>query len=51
MISMDLDRQLSSYDYLLPEGHIAQNPAEPRDHSRLLVIGNSVEHPSAPIRS
>ena len=44
MISMDLDRQLSSYDYLLPEGHIAQNPAEPRDHSRLLVIGNSVEH-------
>ena len=44
MIFMDPDRQLSSYDYLLPDGHIAQNPAEPRDHSRLLVIGNSVEH-------
>ncbi len=41
---MDPDRQLSSYDYLLPDGHIAQNPAEPRDHSKLLVIGNSVEH-------
>lgn len=41
---MDPDRQLSSYDYLLPDGHIAQNPAEPRDHSKLLVIGNSLEH-------
>jgi S-adenosylmethionine:tRNA ribosyltransferase-isomerase len=41
---MDLDRQLSSYDYLLPEGYIAQNPAEPRDHSKLLVISDSVEH-------
>ncbi len=41
---MDLDRQLSSYDYLLPEGCIAQNPAEPRDHSKLLVIADQVEH-------
>ena len=41
---MDPDRQLSSYDYLLPEGCIAQNPAEPRDHSKLLVIANKVEH-------
>ena len=38
---------LSSYDYELPEGLIAQNPADPRDSSRLLVIGaseKSVEH-------
>ncbi|MCY7406582.1 MAG: tRNA preQ1(34) S-adenosylmethionine ribosyltransferase-isomerase QueA [Alkalinema sp. CAN_BIN05] len=41
---MDPDRQLSSYDYLLPDGYIAQNPAEPRDHSKLLVISDSVEH-------
>jgi len=44
MILMDPDRQLSSYDYLLPDGYIAQNPAEPRDHSKLLVISDSVEH-------
>ena len=44
MIPMDLDRQLSSYDYLLPDGYIAQNPAEPRDHSKLLVISDSIEH-------
>ena len=29
---------LASYDYRLPEGLIAQNPAEPRDSSRLLVV-------------
>ncbi|MBW4699753.1 MAG: tRNA preQ1(34) S-adenosylmethionine ribosyltransferase-isomerase QueA [Aphanocapsa lilacina HA4352-LM1] len=28
-----------SYDYALPEHCIAQQPAEPRDHSRLLVVG------------
>lgn len=28
---------LSQFDYHLPESHIAQKPAEPRDHSRLLV--------------
>ena len=38
---------LSSYDYELPESLIAQNPADPRDSSRLLVIDSSektVEH-------
>ena len=29
---------LAAYDYLLPEELIAQNPAEPRDSSRLMVL-------------
>lgn len=33
-----LDGQLSSYDYHLPESFIAQAPVTPRDHSRLLVV-------------
>lgn len=28
----------SDFDYYLPEEQIAQHPAEPRDHSRLLVV-------------
>lgn len=36
--SIELDQQLSSYDYELPEELIAQTPAVPRDSSRLLVI-------------
>ncbi|MBD2102249.1 tRNA preQ1(34) S-adenosylmethionine ribosyltransferase-isomerase QueA [Leptolyngbya sp. FACHB-261] len=32
------DQHLSSYDYLLPEELIAQNPVVPRDSSRLLVV-------------
>lgn len=39
MLSPDL--LLSSYDYELPPGCIAQNPVVPRDRSRLLVIPNS----------
>ncbi len=35
---MNLDGQLSSYDYYLPPELIAQNPATPRDSSRLLVV-------------
>jgi S-adenosylmethionine:tRNA ribosyltransferase-isomerase len=38
------DRLLSSYDYFLPPSHIAQNPAEPRDSSRLLVIDSPNSH-------
>ncbi len=37
-MSQDPDRQLSSYDYFLPENRIAQNPVSPRDHSQLLVV-------------
>ncbi|MGF1512864.1 MAG: tRNA preQ1(34) S-adenosylmethionine ribosyltransferase-isomerase QueA [Elainellaceae cyanobacterium] len=33
-----IDRQLSAYDYHLPEACIAQHPASPRDRSRLLVV-------------
>jgi S-adenosylmethionine:tRNA ribosyltransferase-isomerase len=36
--NQELDFCLSSYDYDLPEALIAQNPAVPRDSSRLLVI-------------
>lgn len=37
----------SAYDYYLPKSLIAQNPAEPRDSSRLLAVGRkngSLEH-------
>lgn len=42
---VDLDRSLSGYDYELPTQLIAQNPAIPRDSSRLLVLnsGNTGE--------
>jgi len=33
------DECLSSYDYELPEGAIAQVPAEPRHQARMLVVG------------
>ncbi|MDJ1176321.1 tRNA preQ1(34) S-adenosylmethionine ribosyltransferase-isomerase QueA [Roseofilum capinflatum] len=36
MNSQDYD--LDAYDYVLPEGCIAQNPVSPRDSSRLLVV-------------
>ena len=37
----------SDFDYVLPEELIAQTPAQPRDHSRLMVVhrkDNSLEH-------
>jgi S-adenosylmethionine:tRNA ribosyltransferase-isomerase len=37
--------RLSDFDYNLPEDRIAQNPAEPRDSSKLLVLdGKSISH-------
>jgi S-adenosylmethionine:tRNA ribosyltransferase-isomerase len=36
--SFNLDLSLSAYDYHLPSEQIAQNPAVPRDSSRLLVV-------------
>ncbi len=38
---------LDDYDYVLPADRIAQQPAEPRDHSRLMVLHRSsgkIEH-------
>ncbi|MFM2061924.1 MAG: hypothetical protein RLZZ507_1594 [Cyanobacteriota bacterium] len=37
---LNLDRSLSGYDYELPTELIAQNPAVPRDSSRLLVVNS-----------
>lgn len=41
---MNPDERLDSYDYTLPPEAIAQHPAAPRDHSRLLVIHSPKEH-------
>ncbi|MBW4682698.1 MAG: tRNA preQ1(34) S-adenosylmethionine ribosyltransferase-isomerase QueA [Microcoleus vaginatus WJT46-NPBG5] len=38
------DRSLMAYDYELPADRIAQNPAVPRDSSRLLVVDSPTEH-------
>ncbi|MEA5571410.1 tRNA preQ1(34) S-adenosylmethionine ribosyltransferase-isomerase QueA [Calothrix sp. UHCC 0171] len=37
----DLDRAAAGYDYELPPALIAQNPAVPRDSSRLLVVNST----------
>ncbi|MCZ7359642.1 MAG: tRNA preQ1(34) S-adenosylmethionine ribosyltransferase-isomerase QueA [Candidatus Methanoperedens sp.] len=36
--------KLCDFDYHLPEGLIAQSPVEPRDSSRLMVLGQTIEH-------
>ena len=41
---MNCDRLLASYDYILPNDHIAQTPAVPRDQSRLLVVKGDSQH-------
>jgi S-adenosylmethionine:tRNA ribosyltransferase-isomerase len=41
--NQQLDFCLSGYDYDLPEALIAQNPAVPRDSSRLLVVHTAAE--------
>lgn len=38
------DTSLSAYNYDLPAGLIAQNPVEPRDHARLLVVQDATQH-------
>ncbi|BAZ02099.1 S-adenosylmethionine--tRNA-ribosyltransferase-isomerase [Tolypothrix tenuis PCC 7101] len=45
VVNTELDRSLSAYDYELPTELIAQNPAIPRDSSRLLVVNSrSIHH-------
>jgi S-adenosylmethionine:tRNA ribosyltransferase-isomerase len=49
----DPDLQLSSYDFALPEGAIAQRPVEPRHAARLLAVpppGADIATPSAAAR-
>jgi S-adenosylmethionine:tRNA ribosyltransferase-isomerase len=36
--------KLSNFDYYLPKELIAQSPIEPRDSSRLMVLGKNIEH-------
>ncbi|MFZ3060167.1 MAG: tRNA preQ1(34) S-adenosylmethionine ribosyltransferase-isomerase QueA [Candidatus Methanoperedens sp.] len=36
--------KLSDFDYNLPKELIAQSPIEPRDSSRLMVLGQNIEH-------
>lgn len=38
----DLERSTAGYDYELPEELIAQNPAVPRDSSKLLVVDSTI---------
>jgi len=47
---VDRDRQLAAYDYNLPKERIAQTPAIPRDHARLLVVKNRTEQVHAIFR-
>lgn len=39
-----LNHSLADYDYELPQEQIAQNPACPRDSSRLLVVDSPIHH-------
>lgn len=36
--------KLTDFDYFLPKELIAQSPVEPRDSSRLMVLGQCIEH-------
>lgn len=39
-----IDHSLSAYQYELSADHIAQNPVEPRDSARLMVVNSPTEH-------
>ena len=40
---MSEDLQTQSYDYALPEGHIATTPVHPADDAKLLVYDRKTE--------
>jgi S-adenosylmethionine:tRNA ribosyltransferase-isomerase len=40
-MTVDTDRLLAAYDYVLPPERIAQTPAVPRDRARMLVVKRS----------
>jgi S-adenosylmethionine:tRNA ribosyltransferase-isomerase len=40
---VERDRQLTAYDYSLPEDRIAQVPVTPRDSARMLVVDQSTQ--------
>ncbi|MEM6426994.1 MAG: tRNA preQ1(34) S-adenosylmethionine ribosyltransferase-isomerase QueA [Cyanobacteria bacterium P01_D01_bin.128] len=42
-VSSEPDLQLAAYHYPLPPERIAQDPAEPRDHARLLTVTSPTE--------
>ena len=44
MGSREIDQLLSSYEYELPEGRIAQTPLDKRDSSRLVVVDSPTHH-------
>lgn len=44
LILDDQDQQLEAYQYVLPAERIAQDPAVPRDSSRLLVVDSPQSH-------
>ncbi|WP_242462998.1 S-adenosylmethionine:tRNA ribosyltransferase-isomerase, partial [Trichormus variabilis] len=44
----NLDCSLAGYDYVLPPERIAQNPAVPRDSSRLLVVNSQTTGKETP---
>lgn len=48
---MSSDRQLTAYDYTLPEALIAQTPRVPRDSARLLVVKDPEQHSHTIVRA
>ena len=36
--------QLQDFDYNLPKEFIAQKPVYPKDHSKLMIVKDNIEH-------
>jgi S-adenosylmethionine:tRNA ribosyltransferase-isomerase len=48
--TVEVDRLLTAYDYILPADRIAQSPVVPRDSARLLMVQNQTEQGHAIFR-